>query len=84
MKRFALTAALALATILTFSQVASARWWYYGGPYAVGVGGPYRAVPGPVPYSTILQPDAPTYYVGPLGGVHYVRPYVAAYPAWYY
>jgi hypothetical protein len=84
MKRFSLTAALALATILAFSQIASARWGYYGGPYAVSVGGPYRAVPGPVPYSTILQPDAPaTYVVGPFGHVHSVRT-IDAYPTWYY
>jgi hypothetical protein len=75
MKRHILAAALALAGMLSFSEVASARWYYYGYPgYAVSSGGPYRAVPGPVPYSTILTPDSPTtLVVGPRGHVHYAR-----------
>jgi hypothetical protein len=86
MKRTILAAALALAAMLTFSEVASARWYYYGYPgYAVSSGGAYRTVAGPVPYSTLMVPDAPTAtWVGPLGRVHHVRPYVATYPSWYY
>jgi hypothetical protein len=85
MKRFALAAALAFAAIFTFSGVASARWYYSGGPWGVTTGGAYRVVPGPVPYSTLMVPDAPTTtVVGPLGRVHYARPYVAAYPYWMY
>jgi hypothetical protein len=85
MKRYILAAALALAAMFTFSEVASARWYYWGGPYGVTTGGPYRVVPGPVPYSTLMVPASPTtVYVGPMGRVHYVRPYVAAYPYSYY
>jgi hypothetical protein len=84
MKRTILAAALGLAAMFTFSGVASAHW-YWGGPYAVTAGGAYRTVPGPVPYSTLMVPDAPTtVVVGPLGRVHYVRPYVATHPYWYY
>jgi hypothetical protein len=89
MKRTILAAALALAAMLTFSETASAHWrhygpWYGGYPYAVSTGGPYRTVAGPVPYSTLLVPDAPsTVVVGPLGRVHYARPYVAAYPTYW-
>jgi hypothetical protein len=85
MKRTILAAALALAAILTFSEVASAHRYYWGGPYGVTTGGAYQVVPGPVPYSTLMVPAAPTTtYVGPFGHVHHVRPYVAAYPSWYY
>jgi hypothetical protein len=90
MKSFILAAVLALAANFPFSGAASAQWvyyrpWYAGYPgyagYPVVSGGPYRMAPGPVPYSSILQPDPP-YVVGPF--VPYARPYVAAYPYWYY
>jgi hypothetical protein len=86
MKRTILAAALALVAMFSISEVASARWYYYGYPgYAVSSGGAYRTVPGPVPYSTLMVPATPTtVYVGPLGRVHYVRPYVATYPYSYY
>ena len=88
MKRTILAAALALAAVFTFSEVASARWGYYGSwypGYAVSTGGAYTTVPGPVPFSTLMVPTSPTtVVVGPLGRVHYVRPYVATYPYWNY
>jgi hypothetical protein len=90
MKRTILAATLALAAMFTFSEVASAHWryygpWYGGYPYAVTTGGAYQFVPGPVPYSTLMVPDAPTTtVVGPLGRVRYVQPYAAAYPYWNY
>jgi hypothetical protein len=92
MKCLTLAAVLAVAVSLACSGAASAqrvyyRPWYAGYPayaaYPVATGGPYRMAPGPVPYSTILQPDPPTYVV-PYGPAPYARPYVTAYPYWYY
>jgi hypothetical protein len=80
-KRYVLAAALALAAMLTFSEVASAaRWAYYGAPHPVAVGGPYRVIHNPITYSTTLVPGSPTLVVGPRGRVHYVRPAVTTAP----
>jgi hypothetical protein len=85
MKRFALAAALALVATVMFSGTASAYRYYWGGPYGVTTGGPYRVVPGPVPYSTLMVPATPTTtWIGPMGRVHYVRPYAATTPYWSY